>query len=206
MSDDQNNQQGPTPPPGDQGQPPKDGMAEIKKKIEEAKRKEEEATNRQDAESAQHVVEQITTLKIALNDANNKALRALADLQNARKRMEEEKATFATFATKNVVLEVIDMLENFERSMAHKPDTLKDGDWLKGLELLSAQFQKFFSIHGVKKLEAKAGDRVDPAKHEAVMASEGEEGVILEVFSTGYEMGGRVIRTAKVKVGSGKKS
>ncbi len=206
MSDDQKNQQGAQPPADDQGQAKKDGMAEIKKKIEEAKRKEEEATNRQDAESAQHVVEQITTLKIAMNDANNKALRALADLANARKRMEDEKATFAVFATKNAVLEVIDMFENFERSMAHKPPELKDGDWLKGLELLQAQFQKFFSIHGVKKLEAKPGDKVDPAQHEAVMAAEGQEGVILDIFSAGYEMAGRVIRTAKVKVGGGKKA
>ncbi|MGE3279151.1 MAG: nucleotide exchange factor GrpE, partial [Candidatus Altimarinota bacterium] len=63
------------------------------------------------------------------------------------------------------------------------------------------QFQSFLEQQGVKKLEVKSGEMINPEHHEAVMSGEGADGQILEVFSPGYEMKGRIIKTAKVKVG-----
>ncbi len=87
--------------------------------------------------------------------------------------------------------------------MTHKPEDLPESEWLKGLELIDQQFQKFMEQQGVVQIETKVGGTIDPEKHEAMMTDEGEKDEILEVFSEGFEMNGRVIKTAKVKVGKG---
>lgn len=178
--------------------PPQDDLASsdaLKKKLEEAKKKEQQETANDKA------VSEVDELKAAKADAEAKALRALADVHNARKRMEEEKALFISFATQELILQLLDIYDNYHRLMTHKPADLKMDEWHKGLELLDQQFKGLLERQGVKVIEVKAGDHIDPSKHEAVMTGEGEDGVILEIFSSGYEMRGRIIRTAKVKVG-----
>ena len=150
---------------------------------------------------AQEAEAGLEQLKAAKAEAEAKAIRALADLQNAKKRMEEEKASFAVFANQMLILKVLDIYENYHRLMTHKPTDLKMDEWHKGLELIDEQFKKFLEQQGVSMVEAKPGDAIDPNKHEAVMTGDGKDGEILEVFSPGYEMGGRAIKTAKVKVG-----
>lgn len=187
-----------------------DHLGELKKKIEEAQQKEGEERVEQANGEMKKLEEEIQALKLANEDAQTKALRALADLQNARRRMEEEKASFAAFANQSLILKVLDIYENYHRLLEHKPGGLDEEmkkrgneEWVKGLELIDQQFQSFLDQQGVKKIEAKPGDTINPEQHEAVMSGEGEQGVILEVFSPGYEMKGRVVKTAKVKVGKG---
>lgn len=196
----------PPPPPGSPTPPPPSNpehLAEIRKKIEAAKKREEESTKN-------GLQDEIDALKKAVEDEHGKALRALADLQNARKRMEEEKMTFVAFAAQQVLTQVIDAVENFHRFVSHAPsvpagatpeEKKKHEEWQKGLLLINQQFQKFFEQQGVKKIEVKIGDPIDPSCHEAVMSAEGKEGTVVEVLTNGYELRGRVIRTAKVKVG-----
>lgn len=192
MADQDNSQQqGAEGQAGDQG-----SLDALKKKVEDARQQEQGSLH---AEYGEKMAE----LEKAKADAEAKAVRALADLQNARKRMEEEKATFAVFAAQSLVLKVLDIYENYHRLMQHKPEGLPQDEWHKGLDLIDQQFQKFLEEQGVTVLVAKAGELIDPVKHEVVMSGEGAEGLILEVFSPGYEMGGRVIKTAKVKVGKG---
>lgn len=179
------------------------GGDELKKKLEEAQQK--EAANQEASMNGEmkKLEEEIEALKAANEEAQTKALRALADLQNARRRMEEEKASFAAFAAQSLVLKVLEIYENYHRLLEHKPEGIPEGEWLKGLELIDQQFQSFLDQQGVKKLEVKPGDMINPEHHEAVMTGEGEAGHILEVFSPAYEMKGRIIKTAKVKVGKG---
>src|SRR5690606_28569901 len=180
-------------------------LEELRKKIEEAQQKEGQERSEQVNEEMKKLEEEIQALKLANEDAQTKALRALADLQNARRRMEEEKASFAAFANQGLILKVLDIYENYHRLLEHKPEGFDDvmkqqgnEEWAKGLQLIDEQFQGFLEQQGVQKIEAKPGDMIDPERHEAVMSGEGEQGVILEVFSPGYEMKGRVIKTAKV--------
>jgi len=170
------------------------GMDELKKKIADAQKNEEKSVH----ESYQ---EEINQLKLSQKEVEDQAMRALAELKNAQRRMEEEKSQFAAFATKGLVLQVLEIYENYHRLITHKPGGIPDDEWHKGLELIDLQFGKFLEQQGVTQIEAKVGDQIDPEKHEAMMTGEGKAGEILEVFSEGYEMRGRVIKTAKVKVG-----
>lgn len=204
------NQKPPTPPPPPPGPPTPpppspEHLAEIRKKIEAAKKREEEATR-------STLQDEIDALKKAVADEHGKALRALADLQNARKRMEEEKSTFVAFAAQQILVQIIDVVENLHRLIAHAPgvptaatpeEKKKQEEWHKGLLLMDQQFHRFFEQQGVKRIEVKIGDPIDPSRHEAVMSAEGKDGTVVEVLSSGYELRGRVIRTAKVKVGKG---
>jgi len=175
----------------DQQQPNDEEMDELKQKITEAQAK--------DAEESEAMSELEEALQ-AQKDAEDKAMRALAELKNAQTRMEKEKDQFAAFATQSVVLKVLDIYENYHRLLEHEPEGL-DAEWKKGFELINQQFESFLEQQGVMKIEVKAGDQIDPERHEAMMTGEGPVGEILEVFSPGYEMRGRVIKTAKVKVG-----
>lgn len=182
-----------------------DGMDEIKKKIAEAKKNEQKATEAEQKPTEDKLHQQIEELQKRVSEAESKALRALADLSNAKKRMEQEKASFAAFANVAVMLQVIEVYENYRRVIEHVPKETSETDWLKGLRLLDQQFQKVFETEGVQRMSVQPGEKVDPAKHEIVMSAPGAEGEILEIFSDGYGMKGRVIRAAKVKVGSGEK-
>jgi|CXWL01.1.fsa_nt_gi molecular chaperone GrpE len=173
-----------------------DPMADLKNKIAAAQQQEEQSVHN-------NYQQEIEELKKAKEEAEAKSLRALADFQNARKRMEDEKASFVTFANQSLILRVLDIYENYHRLMTHKPTDLKADEWHKGLDLIDSQFKSFLDQQGVKEIEVIIGGQIDPNKQEAVMSGEGVSGVILEIFSPGYEMAGRVIKTAKVKVGGG---
>lgn len=190
---------------GQQGQSQADanGEDDLMKKINDLKQADEGSVH----ESYQ---QQIQELEAKVKDAEDRALRSLAELRNAQQRMEQDKASFAAFANQRLVVQLIDIYENYHRLMAHEPTWLKEEvqkrggeEWLKGLELIDQQFSKFMEQQGVKQIEAQPGEKLNPEKHEAMMTGDGEKDLILEVYSAGYEMNGRVIKTAKVKVGNG---
>ena len=166
-------------------------MDELQQKIAEAQQKDSEETQ------AMNELEQALE---AQKEAEDKAMRALAELRNAQQRMENEKNQFAAFATQGVVLKVLEIYENYQRLVQHEPEGL-DPEWKKGFELIEQQFKGFLENQGVTEIAVQVGEPIDPQKHEAMMTGEGPSGEILEVFSPGYEMKGRVIKTAKVKVG-----
>jgi len=173
-----------------------EGEDELLQKIKDLKEKEDGSVH-------DTYQQQLQELEDAKKEAEEKALRALAELKNAQVRMENEKAQFAAFATQKLILQALEVYENYHRLMQHRPEGLPESEWLKGLELIDQQFSRFMEQQGVQQLETKVGEKIDPEKHEAMLTDEGEKDVILEVLSDGYELNGRVIKTAKVKVGKG---
>ncbi|MDP2671868.1 MAG: nucleotide exchange factor GrpE [bacterium] len=117
--------------------------------------------------------------------------RALADYANLARRSEEEKQLVVKFA--NVVLiakflEVLDSLEAAQKVIQSE-----------GLELVIQKLRTIFASEAVKEVEL--GEEFDPAKAEAVESVAGEEdGKILEVVEKGYELNGKLIRPARVRV------
>lgn len=173
----------------------------LQQKIAEAQQKDAEETE------AMNELEQALS---AQKEAEDRALRALAELKNAQQRMENEKNQFAAFATQGLVLQVLEIYENYDRLISHQPEWLaeqaeaqQDTEWLKGIELIGQQFSRFLEQQGVEVIDVEPGQMIDPEKHEAMMMAEGPKDQIIEVFSKGYQMKGRVIKTAKVKVGNG---
>jgi molecular chaperone GrpE len=129
--------------------------------------------------------------------------RALADLANFKRRVEQERSQFVKAANTGLILELLPILDNFQRAMDHVPEELQGNEWTKGIEQIEKQFVGAFERLGVQELEVKAGDELDVEKHEALMQEDGEKDTVLGVLEKGYILGDRVLRPAKVKVGNG---
>ncbi len=130
------------------------------------------------------------------------AARAQADLQNARIRMSKDAEDLRKFAAEEVMLRLLPIIDNFQRAFLHLPDDLKANEWVKGVAAIEQSLLKQVADLGLVKMEVLGKD-MDPAFHEVLMQGPGPNGKITEVLEEGYELHGRVIRPAKVKVGDG---
>jgi molecular chaperone GrpE len=133
----------------------------------------------------------------------DRLLRLQADFDNMRKRMEKEKQDFLKFANEEIILELLNVLDDLERTVELADGGHEDlSAFLKGVGMIVAHLYDMLKVHGVKPLEAK-GKLFDPHCHEALMQVENKdlpEHTVLEELQKGYLLNERVIRTAKVKV------
>lgn len=141
------------------------------------------------------------TLKKEVDRLKDIAGRAQADLQNAKDRLERERQDVAKFALEGTLKRLLPTIDNFQRAFQHLPEDLKGHDWVKGVAAIEQEFMKLVTEAGLKRIEA-LGQPLDPAKHEVLQAGLGEKGRVIEVFEEGYELNGKVLRPAKVRVGN----
>jgi len=132
-------------------------------------------------------------LEKRLQDLEEKWKRALADYANLEKRIEKEKKNLAKFANAGLIDKLLPVLDNLERCSRH----LKD----KGLQLVLNQFKQILASEGVEEIKAE-GKKFDPLTMDAVAIEKGPKDRVLAVVTKGYFLKGRVLRPAKVKVGS----
>jgi molecular chaperone GrpE len=171
-----------------------DDLAEKVKKAQ-AKADAQQAAAGADSAQAAALKEQVAKL-------TDIAGRAQAELQNAKLRMEREGVELKKFAAENCLRKLLPTIDNFARAFKHLPEELKPHEWVKGMTAVHQELNRVTAEMGLKKFGA-AGDPVDPDRHEVLMTAPGAAGSVLEVFDDGYEFLGKVIRPAKVKVGSG---
>jgi molecular chaperone GrpE len=138
-----------------------------------------------------------------LKEYSDKVLRLQADFENTRKRLEREKQDFVKFANEGIILELLNVLDDLERSVSlaetHKEDLTA---FLKGVEMILAHLYEMLKEYGLKPIEAE-GKVFDPHYHEALLQVENKdlpEHTVVEELQKGYLLNERVIRTAKVKV------
>lgn len=153
--------------------------------------------------------EDVAALRQALVEEKEKAgrylanwQRAQADLENYRKRAEQERSETVKFGTTTLILDLLPVLDDLERALASVPDGLVGDEWVNGIELVYRKFRTVLEERGVSEIKALGGP-FDPYYHEAVMQGEGEEGMVVEEFQKGYMVHDRVVRPARVKVGAG---
>ena len=138
----------------------------------------------------------------APEDFADKYLRLQAEFDNFKKRSYKEKGEFVKFANEILILELIEILDNFERGIK-AAETKKDFDLLhRGVDMISKQLHGLLESKGLKRIKA-VGEKFDPHRHEALEVIEDEkadEGKIIEELQPGYLLNDRVVRPAKVKV------
>ena len=138
-----------------------------------------------------------------IQDLTETAKRALADLQNYRKRVEEERTAFAQFANVALLMELLPILDNFNRAFAAVPEEVSKTEWFKGALQIEQQLVGIVRKQGIAEIPSSVGKPLDPKIHEAIAVGPGEKDTVIEEFEKGYMLGDKVIRPAKVKVGSG---
>lgn len=136
-------------------------------------------------------------------EQQDRILRLQADFENTRKRLEREKQEFAKFANEGIIMELLNILDDLERTVGLAESKHQDLQaFLKGVEMILAHLYETLKEYGVKPVEAE-GKIFDPNYHEALMQAEDKnvpEHTVLEELQKGYMLNDRVIRTAKVKV------
>lgn len=133
----------------------------------------------------------------------DKLLRVQADCDNIRKRIEKEKQEFVKFANEGIIMELLNVLDDLERTVELAESKHQDlPAFLKGVEMILSHLYDMLKNYGVKPIDAQ-GKIFDPHYHEALMQAENNdvpEHTVLEELQKGYLLNDRVIRTAKVKV------
>lgn len=127
--------------------------------------------------------------------------RSLADVENMRKRMQQEKEQISRFALAQSVSSLLPIVDNFYRAIEHVPEDQKESPWLTGILYIQKQLTDVLSEWGVEEIPAKPGDVFNPDLHEALdtEVAEGlEDDRIVRVQNRGYQLHGRVVRPATV--------
>ncbi|MDP2938129.1 MAG: nucleotide exchange factor GrpE [Candidatus Omnitrophota bacterium] len=171
---------------------------EENKKQPETEEKEEKAVSLKESEFLQ-LKEEADKAKVYWD----RLLRLQADFDNTRKRMDREKQDFVKFANEGIILELLNILDDLERTLELAESKHQDlPAFLKGVEMILSHLYEMLKEYGIKPIEAE-GKLFDPNYHEALMQAENKdvpEHTILEELQKGYLLNDRVIRTAKVKV------
>ncbi len=133
------------------------------------------------------------------------AQRVKAEFENYRKRMAREQADAVKRAGERIVLALLPVIDNLERAIDHATAAGAPEELLSGVEMVHGQLLDVLEKEGVKQIDP-FGEQFDAMKHQAVGQKEDPdvpEGTIVEVYQKGYEMHGRVIRSAMVVVATG---
>ncbi|MBD3304129.1 nucleotide exchange factor GrpE [Candidatus Woesearchaeota archaeon] len=154
-------------------------------------------TAKTEAKEAKQEIEQ---LKQELRDHTDQLKRLQAEFENYQKRVAKEQKDFVCFANEKLILELLTIMDDFEKALK----AVKDD----GIKMVYDKLSKVLSSQGVKPIKA-IGSKFDAFKHEVLCTEETdkfEEDTVLQEIQKGYEMNGKVIRYAKVKITKAKKS
>ncbi len=128
-------------------------------------------------------------------------LRLVADFQNLKRRTEKEKADIYAFANEKIAVDLLNVIDNFERAMDHIQDS-SDKTLAEGMGMIYKLLKEVFEKNGINEIKTQ-GEDFDPNFHHAVMTvstDDYEGGKVVEAMQKGYTLKGKVIRPAMVKV------
>lgn len=132
----------------------------------------------------------------------DRLLRLTAEFDNFRKRTMREKEEFRKFASENLLLELIEVYDNFERAIESAKNTDDVSSVVKGVEMVFKQFVSILEKEGLQKMEC-VGAEFNPHEHEALMHVEHpdhEENIVIGVCRPGFYLHSKVLRPAAVTV------
>jgi molecular chaperone GrpE len=128
--------------------------------------------------------------------------RLQADFDNYRKRTLREQTARAASASQALVARLLPVLDNFELAVSSAERSRDFDRMLKGVEMVFGELREVLEAEGLVRIEAE-GKPFDPERHEAVIAVEEQDtepGMVVDIVRAGYELRGKVLRPAMVKV------
>jgi molecular chaperone GrpE len=132
----------------------------------------------------------------------DKYVRAVAELDNYKKRAAKEKADIIKFGNEEVIKDMLPFMDSLDRALEHAESNTDILAFKEGLKLIQEQLLCCLKKHGVESIEC-AGKEFDPNFHDAMMQVDSEhhaENQVINVFQRGYLLNGRLLRPAKVSV------
>lgn len=144
------------------------------------------------------LAQQVMTLERELQDARDLALRRTAELDNMRRRFNQERDILIFEGNKRLLTELLPVLDDLERTLQHA----EKNPFTEGVELVYKNFVRLLERYGVRPMET-VGKPFDVHSHDALMEevnAEVEPGIITKEIQRGYMLNDTVLRHAKVIV------
>ncbi|WP_452222956.1 nucleotide exchange factor GrpE [Lacinutrix chionoecetis] len=153
-------------------------------------------------------VEELSTedkLKEELGQEKDKFLRLFAEFENYKKRTSKERIELFKTASKDVMVSMLPVLDDFERALLHIEEDKEAEELRKGVMLIYQKLLTTLAQKGLAVMTVVQGDVFDSEKHQAITQvpapSDDLKGKIIEVVEKGYTLGETVIRFPKVVIG-----
>ena len=145
---------------------------------------------------------EVEDLKRQLAEKQDRLLRALAEVDNVKRRTQREREDYVRYANERLIGDLLPILDNFDRALDAARATQEAAKVVEGIALIQREMLKVIERVGVTRYSA-LGERFDPNRHEAtgrvVSASQAPDTVVFEM-APGYTLNGRVLRPAQVVV------
>ena len=143
---------------------------------------------------------EIERLKEELAREHDMYLRALADYDNYRRRVERERSAAARSGKRELILQLLDVLDGFDRALQHIGDAPSSVS--EGVQLLYRKLLSVLEAQGVTPMQS-LGETFNPELHDAigtVKSEDAEPGTVAEEMQRGYRWGNDLLRPARVRV------
>ncbi len=166
-------------------------IREMESEVENIELETEESIEDQNIEETEAVTEEV-------NEYEQKYMRLLADFDNLKRNNAKDVMNAKNNGKIEVFRELVDVLDNFERSMQYDPST---EDYAKGIQMVHNQLVSKLEAAGLEKVETEG--EMNANFHQAVMVDsveDMEDDHIIETLQNGYKLEDRLIRPAMVKV------
>jgi len=152
----------------------------------------------------------IAALQAEVADYKDKWIRAHAEIENVRRRLEKEKEETAKYAITRLARDIVNVGDNFQRAVAAVPAGAAEQDsalksLVEGVMMTEREFLNVLERFGIKRIDP-ANEPFNPHMHQAVMEMERPDvatGTVVQVFQAGYSIEERVLRPAMVAVSRG---
>ena len=176
-------------------------METKEEKIKVKSIKEKKKTTKQKDNKTDEKIKKLEEEKSILND---KLLRITAEMQNMKRRYEDEISKIYKYDGEKLVISLLSIVDNFERAIKLDDRDLTDelSKFLSGFKLIYSSLLNILNNMEVKEIDCQ-GMEFDPTKMEAVLTEKDEnlpQNVVIEVLQKGYTYKDKVIRVAMVKV------
>lgn len=172
----------------------------VTEEKEEATELEEVDKDSEPIEDSQVAAEE--SLKSELDKLNDRYLRLQAEYSNFRRRTEEEKGNIYRLGNERLIVELLPILDNFNRAIENMEGNDVPKSYLDGVEMIRKSLIKVLEKEGLQCIEA-CGKDFDPENHHAVLVEDcdkNDPGIVLEELQKGYKLKDKMIRPAMVKV------
>jgi molecular chaperone GrpE len=145
---------------------------------------------------------EIDDLRRQVQDNQDRLLRALAETENVRRRLERTADDRVKYANEALLRDLLPILDNFDRALAAARTSGSAGNVMEGVDLIQRELLRVLERAGLSRYSA-VGQRFDPARHEAiarVISAEATPDTVVSETGPGYLLHGRVLRPALVAV------
>lgn len=144
----------------------------------------------------------IEELQKEIDELKDKNMRVTAEMINTVRRKDEETSRMMKYANEGLILEILPVIDNFERALSSTSDNEDIKNYQKGMSMIYNSLLNILNKYEVKEIEC-LNQTFDPTYHQAVMTEEKEgleSNIVIEVMQKGYTYKDKVIRPAMVKV------